>query len=150
MPINPRIAVIHLDSCAFDPKYGDEQQAANDIFEISNNSGLIVQIAHSTQREIDHPNTPAWVKKRAADGIFTMEVQLTPSEVAVRDQIWAIITGNGKPENYRADAEHVFEAQKYGSYFVTTDQGILDKSGELRKVCQIEIIKPTQLLALLR
>jgi hypothetical protein len=28
---------------------------------------------------------------------------------------------SGKSENLEADARHVFEAQKYGSYFVTRD-----------------------------
>ena len=93
MPIDPRITNIHLDSCAFDPKYGDEQRAAEDILKMSDDGDLIVQIAHSTQKEIDHPNTPAPVKRRAASKIFTLPVGLTKNELAIKDQIWATITG---------------------------------------------------------
>jgi hypothetical protein len=32
-------------------------------------------------------------------------------------RILAILTGNGSPEKYAADAAHVFEAGKYGGYF---------------------------------
>ena len=149
MPINPSIANILLDSCAFDPSDQYEQQASLEILALSDNGDLIVEIAHSTQKEINHPHTPDWVKQRAAQKIVTEEVQLSPNEMRIKNEILNIISGSGNPENYRADAEHVFEAQKYGSYFVTTDNGILRKKDALRDLCQIEILKPSQLLALL-
>jgi len=149
MPINSSIANILLDSCAFDLGDEDEQKASLEILALSDNGDLTVQIAHSTQKEINHPHTPDWVKQRAAQRIFTVEVQNTPNEMKMKNEILAIITGSGKPENYSADAEHVFEAQKYGSYFVTTDNGILRRADALHDLCQIDILKPSQLLVLI-
>ena len=45
-----------------------------------------------------------------------------------------ILTGNGKRENMEKDTEHFFEACKYGSYFITTDQRILKKSNSLYNI----------------
>ena len=61
-----------------------------------------------------------------------------------------ILTGQGKPENSAADARHVFEAQKYGSYFITTDARILKRAEELQAACDINIVLPREFLALVR
>jgi hypothetical protein len=44
--------------------------------------------------------------------IFTLLVTLTKPEIDRRARIHAILTGNGKPENYVAEVEHIFEAGK--------------------------------------
>ncbi len=72
------------------------------------------------------------------------------SEQKLKAQILKILAGNGKPENVTQDAYHVFEAAKYGSYCVTTDQRILQKSSELCSACDIDIVKPSELLAILQ
>ena len=41
----------------------------------------------------------------------------------------------------------MFEAQKYGGYFVTTDKRILSRAGELKKRCGISILVPSDFLA---
>jgi len=65
MPPNPKISNIFLDSCAFDPKYSPEDQASQEIFQRHKSDELrTLDIAHSNLKEIDHPNTPDWVKKR--------------------------------------------------------------------------------------
>ncbi|MBW1644399.1 MAG: hypothetical protein JRJ76_16345 [Deltaproteobacteria bacterium] len=78
---------------------------------------VLIQIAHSTQKEIDHPNTPDWVKRQALNLIYTIPVHLTDSELRKLREIEAILAGNGKVENILHDAKHVFEAQKYGSNY---------------------------------
>ena len=125
--IDPRITNIFLDSCAFDPKYSPEDTAALHLFELYKNAILRLQIAHSTQKELEHPNTPKWVKSEAATLIFTIETSLTSEEMKAKDNILRILAGNGKPEKMLQDAQHIFEAQKYGAYFVTTDERILKK-----------------------
>lgn len=61
MPMNPWITNSFLDSCAFDPKHHPEDLAATEIFRLHQEEGLGIRLAHSTQKEVDHPNTPAWV-----------------------------------------------------------------------------------------
>lgn len=67
----------------------------------------------------------------------------------MKQAIWDVLTGNGKPEKMKADAEHVFEASKYGSYFITTDRRILDKRDDLSKIgVSCWIILPSELLGI--
>lgn len=148
--LNPRIVNIFLDSCAFDPKYTPEDTAAQTLLMRSKNGDLLLEIAHSTQKEMEHPNTPVWVKHEAKRFIYTMETTLVESEQKLKAEILKILAGNGKPENVTQDAHHVFEAAKYGSYFVTTDQRILQKRSELCSTCDIDIVKPSELLAILQ
>ena len=150
MAIDPSITNNFLDSCAFDPKYAPEDSASLELFELYKKGKVLLQIAHSTQKEIEHPNTPAWVKTEAQNLIFTIQVQLTPNEVAILRKIESILAGNGKVENIAQDARHVFEAQKYGSYFITTDTRILDRTEALRKSCGVAIVKPSEFLASLK
>ena len=57
-PINPKIRNNFLDSCAFDPKYSPQDVASQKIFELYKNGEMVLNIAHSNQKEIEHPNTP--------------------------------------------------------------------------------------------
>lgn len=148
--MNPWITNSFLDSCAFDPKYRPEDQAATELFRLHQVDGLGIRLAHSNQKEVDHPNTPAWVKAKAAGLIYTTNVTLTQDEKSRLTKIHAILTGNGKPEKLEDDARHIFEAQKYGSYFVTTDEKLLKRADEIRTECGVEILRPSQFLGLVR
>lgn len=149
-PINPKITTIFIDSCAFDPKYSPEDQASLSLFDLSEKGELVLNIAHSTQKEVDHPNTPTWVKREANKLIYTIETSLTPDEQNRKAKILRILAGKGKPEKMIKDAEHVFEADKYSSYFVTTDERILKKREELKDVVSLNILKPSGLLEILK
>ncbi len=109
----------------------------------------MLHLAHSNQKEIEHPNTPDWVKRETASLIYSLETSLTPREVKQKATIAEILAGNGKPESIAADAAHVFEAGKYCGYFVTADERILKKKAELESVCAAVIVKPSQLLEIL-
>lgn len=146
---DPRRTNIFLDSCAFDPKYYPEDEAAQRIRQLRRQVKISILIAHSNQKEIEHPNTPAEVKAEAADMVCTDETSLTPDEVIRRAQIHATLIGDGNPEKYIADAKHVFEAGKYGgSYFVTTDGRILAKRSQLQALSGAFILKPGEWLRL--
>ena len=143
------MSILHLDSCAFDPKYYPEDEAANEIFQIYERfevNGLILQFAHSTQKEIDHPNTPTWVKKRASMMTFTLSVGLSLEEQDKIRAIELIIAGNGEVDQIKEDANHIFEAQKYASYFVTTDKRLLRKRNDIKKLCSLNIVSPSVIL----
>ena len=146
--VNPWITNNLIDSCAFDPKYAPEDAASNEIFKLHREKHLPLLVAHSTLKEIEHPNTPAWVKGEAQALIYSLPVQLTPNEMKILHRIESILTGNGKVENIAQDARHVFEAQKYGSYFITTDFRILKRSDVLRKEVTVVVLKPSQFLGL--
>ena len=150
MALNPFYANIFIDSCAFDPKYQPESSCAEEIFRRYENDDINIVIAHSNIKESEHPNTPTKVKKEALTKIFTIETNLIPEERQRKQDIWNILTGNGKPENMEQDANHVFEAHKYGGYFVTTDVRIINKRGDLHGICNAIIVKPCELLALIK
>lgn len=151
LPLDPRIKTVFVDSCAFDPKYSPEDEASQEIFRRHKRDELkVLNIAHSNQKEIDHPNTPDWVKREAINLIRTNQTGLTPNEIQEKAKILSILAGNGKPEKMVADANHVFEASKYGGgYFVTTDRRILNKRVQLKKVCSAIIVKPSEFLKIL-
>lgn len=146
--LNPRFANNFLDTCAFDPKYTPEHEAAQEIRRLSNQEQISLVLAHSNQREIDHPNTPAEVKEAAAGMIFTIPTELNSDEKARKSKAHTILTGNGKPEKFAADAAHVFEAGKHGGYFITTDERILSKRDDLRKATHANILLPSEWLNL--
>jgi hypothetical protein len=144
--LDPRLVNSFLDSCAFDPKYAPEDEAARQIRKLGNRDVVSLLLAHSNQQEIDHPHTPEDVKIEAQKMIYTIEIALTPDERKRKAEIHTILTGNGKPEKYKADATHVFEVGKYGGYFITTDERILGKWQELSRVCDAVIFKPSEWL----
>jgi hypothetical protein len=146
-PPNPKISNIFLDSCSFDPKYSPEDQASHEIFQLHNTDELRgLDIAHSTMKEIEHPNTPDWVKKLAEDLVYSIQTRLTDKELQQKAQILRVLAGNGKVEKIIEDANHVFEASKYVGYFITADKRILKKRDELRKICSAIIVKPSEFL----
>jgi hypothetical protein len=61
-------------------------------------------------------------------------------------RIEAILAGNGKVENIAQDARHIFEAQKYGSYFITTDARLLKRAAQIRLELSVTILKPSDFL----
>lgn len=150
MPANPLRTNNFMDSCAFDPKYQTEDSASVEILRLYQQGKILIQIAHSTQKEIQHPNTPAWVKVEAQSLIHTNKLQLTRNELAMLRKIETILAGNGKVEGVAQDARHIFEAQKYGSYFLTTDSRILNRAHALHSACGVTILKPSEFLSLVK
>ena len=150
MAITPWLTNNFVDSCAFDPKYAPEDKAATEILRLHKEKDLGIIIAHSSQKEVEHPNTPSWVKKEAIGLIYTLPVSLTPEEKSLLKNIEITLAGPGKLENIIQDARHIFEAQKYGSYFVTTDDRLLKKAYELQKLCRVKILLPSEFLAIIQ
>lgn len=143
---DPRRRNNFLDSCAFDPKYAPEDAAAQQIRALGSDGQVNLTVTHSNQKEIDHPNTPEDVKREANSMIYTINTPLNPNEVRRKAEAHEILTGNGRPEKYAADAEHVFIAGKFGGFFITTDLRILDKRKELGRLCSAIICLPSEWL----
>lgn len=111
---------------------------------------LQLVISHSTQKELEHKNTPSFVKREARARIFTLDVPLTQEERAMLSRIELILAGNGTIENVKQDARHLFEAQKYGSYFITTDKRALVRRNALARECTLRVATPCEFLALVQ
>ena len=79
MPANPLTSNNFIDSCVFDPKYEPEDEASNEIFRFYKARKLLIQIALQLRRN-GTPNTPVWVKTKAAHLLYTIPVQLTVGE----------------------------------------------------------------------
>ncbi len=117
-----------------------------ELFRLSEAEKIGLIVAHSIQKEIDHPNTPAWVKRVAESKISTVEVNLSDNERKIKKAILGILAGAGNPETMRQDADHIYEASKYGSYFVTADERILKREEELFELCMVTVLKPSAVL----
>jgi hypothetical protein len=135
----PQYTHSFIDSCAFNPG-GVEEVASRRILEKWPN----IIVAHSVQKELDHPNTPDDVKRMAQAFVYTIETELTPELLKKKDEIRILIQGNAKPGRHKGDADHLFELYKFGGgYFVTTDVRLLSRSDELFKKYFITTIKPS-------
>lgn len=137
-----------IDSCAFDPKHEPEKKAAIRVLRAHKQGTFILEIAYSTKWEIDHPGTPASVKKEASEMIYTIQVSLEAEERKKLRMIEDTLQGSGKRENIIADARHIFEAQKYGGGFITTDGRIIRKKPALEQLpgMRISIYRPSEFM----
>ncbi|MBU2203595.1 MAG: hypothetical protein KKE72_02745 [Gammaproteobacteria bacterium] len=143
---NPLYGNVYFDSCAFDGGNVQEQEASIKARELYEECGHEVEILHSVAKEIDYPSTPKWVKDIAQSLIYTIEVELTVLDQAQLADIEQIIVGNGSLEKMKSDCRHVFEAQKNGRYFVTTDNRLLKKADHICSKYNLFIVKPSQFL----
>lgn len=150
IPLDPRRTTNFLDSCAFNPKLPDEYAASREIERLYDDEKIVLLITHSVEKEIEHPNTPADVKKKAFEMVRTLATHPTQDEIKRQETIRIVFTGSGNPETYRADAQHLFLAGKYGGHFITADGRILKKRNVLMKVCSVDIFTPSEWLELYR
>ena len=142
---NPFYVGVYFDSCAFDGGSEYEQLASVEARDLLEANGGQIIVLHSVAKEIEFPNTPQRVKDLAATYVHTLEVSLTPGERIILSEIESIVTGNGNLENRYADCRHIFEAQKHGRYFVTTDKQILKRDREIfERVRTLWIIPPSK------
>ena len=142
---NPKYGNTVLDSCVLGTP-GVEHDAAAKILELAGDREISVITTHGVIDEISHPSTPQHVKDMAASLIFTISGERNPEELRKYQKIHAELTGNGKPEKYAADADHIFEAGKYGGYFVTNDERILKKRESLMLLSGAPIVRPSEWL----
>jgi len=136
----PQYTHTFMDSCAFSPEE-EEEPASRRILEKCPN----IIVAHSVQKELDHPNTPEDIRQLSKAFIYTIEGDLTQEEIERRNEIRMLIQGNAAPGRHKNDADHLFELSKYGGgYFVTTDRRLLKHSETLFARYFITTIKPSE------
>jgi hypothetical protein len=126
---------------------GDEETAVDKILELHRSvPDLRLLLPHSVRTEIEHPNTPVEVKRRASRLLYTEPVNLTEPERARHNAIRNLIQGNARPGLHDMDAIHLVESAKYGGYFITSDGRLLKKAGEIRSILGLEIVTPREFL----
>ena len=123
-PLDPRRGNIHIDANALDPENNDRTNV--DRFLSLKEQGAISVVApRGVRQEVLNPKTPAPVSQDVCSHIFTIQTADNSQEKARRKKIREILQGDAKLGKHDADADHVFEAQKYGGrYFITHDKRI--------------------------
>ncbi len=102
---HPKYTHSFIDSCAFDPG-GEEEKCSRRLLARCESGEPVLEIAHSVQREIDHPNTPNDVKALARTLIYTLETGLTAELQNCRDEIRALVRGNAGEGKHEDDEHH--------------------------------------------
>ena len=133
---DPRRANVMIDANAFD-RHGDPIADArvDRVEALIEADDVTFIVPDSVRAEVGHPNTPPAVQRLVQTRLFSLNVPLTSPERKRLADIEAVLQGNATPGKHAADARHVYEAVKYGAaWFITEDDGILRKRGELQKV----------------
>lgn len=133
-PLDPRRVNVTIDANALD-KDGTARDASVDrVLELREAGKIRFVIPAGVRHEIEHPRTPQSVKDAVLAEIFTIPTGLNPQEQEFRRKLAAALQGNATPGKHAADAYHLAEAAKYGGYFITHDERILKKSGDLQNL----------------
>ena len=145
--LDPRLDNNFIDANVLDRTGGPEDVAVDEILRLYEGNALTLLLPYSVKAEIEHPNTPPEVKRKAARLIFSMQVDLTGPELATHNKIRALIQGNAKPGQHDRDAFHLVESAKYGRHFITNDGRLLQKAKEIWGMLQLTVLKPSEFLA---
>jgi predicted DNA-binding protein (UPF0278 family) len=143
---NPYDDYVFFDSCAFDGGDVNDQLASKEAREVLEKNKKKVMLMHSVVSEIRNLNTPDWIQEIEPKSRQTVKLNLIDTEKETLKEIEAIIVGNGNLEKRKADCFHIFEAQKYGGCFVTSDIGIYKHSEVIKQKFGLNIVKPTDFL----
>ena len=147
--IDPQIHNNFIDANVPDRLDDGHDEAVDEMLTLAEQGSITLMLTHSVKTEIGNPNTPSDVKQRTLGLIFTEPVSLTNNELELHKQVREMVQGNAKPGRHDRDAFHVVEAAKYGGgYFVTRDQRLLGKRGELSGLLDIEIVSPSDFIRL--
>ncbi len=146
--IDPRYFNSLIDANVLDRLGGPDDAIVEEILSLYDDEKVTLLLPHSVKTEIEHPNTPADVKRRALPFIYTEPVSLTPAEVQRHQQVRDLVRGNARPGKHDRDAYHMVEAAKYGGYFVTRDRRLIKKRSEVAQVLGqgFAIVTPTEFL----
>lgn len=135
-PLDPKICNIGLDANALDRAGTDRRGRLTARFRaLASNGTLTFVLSAGVRTEAQHPRTPADVRDAMLPQIFNLRPALNSAQRADRARVLAILQGNARAGKHAADASHISEAAETGcGYFITHDQRILDKRGELYAV----------------
>ena len=137
-PLNPyRVGGINvaIDANALDKKSDTTRNAMVDrMLELKQNGLIRLIVPDGVRSEVENPNTPQNVKDLFQPQFFTCPTELNATELDFRQRLTKALRGNATSDRHNADANHLAEASKYCSYFITHDCRILKKSGDLQNL----------------
>ena len=132
-PLDPRMANIGCDANALDRDGDGRNQLVQRFCDLVAKGVLRPVVAGGVRIEVQHPKTPGDVKAAFLPRIFNLRPGLNFSQQRSRKRIRDILRGNALEGKHDADTSHLCEAVETGcSYFITHDNRILHKRGELR------------------
>lgn len=142
---------VFIDSCVFNENISEEEQkACLKILEWSKESIVGLHLPASVKKELEHKNTPSWVKEFVMECVIICKTDLTKEEQRRLKNIEDIVIGNGKRENYKSDAMHAFMSDKYGKYFITLDNRLIKKRETIETSSTgIKICRPSEFVEIL-
>ena len=132
--LDPRICPVAIDANALDRDGSARDDLVDRLLGLSSAGTINLIVPKRVREEIQNPRTPAHVQDAALPKLFTIPVGLNSDEQRRKRIIEQELQGNARPGKHMADADHLFEAAKYGGYFITHDQRILIRAGRLREV----------------
>ena len=148
--IDPRYFNNLIDANVLNRTNGPEDTVVDEILGLAEAGKITLLLPYSVKSEIEHPNTPADVKDRAAGLVFTEPVSLTSGEIEFHQKVRSILQGAAKPGKHDRDAFHVVESAKYGGYLITRDRRILNEASEITNILEVAIVTPADFVSLYR
>lgn len=133
-PLDPRRSNIAIDANTLNRDGSTHDALVDRLLELYAAERVRLILPKGVRGEILDPRTPAPIRAAAAPMIFSYSVGLNSDEERKRRAIEQELQGNAAPGKHAADADHLFEAAKYCQYFITNDQRILVRAGNLRDV----------------
>jgi predicted nucleic acid-binding protein len=131
-PLDPRRVNVSIDANALDKNGTTRDMLVDRMLELRQADKVRVLIPAGVRDEVQHPQTPQQVKETILPEIYTIPTELNSQERDFRRRVAAALQGNAAPGKHAPDAYHLAEAAKYGGYFITHDERVLKKSGDLR------------------
>lgn len=142
--VNPFSVNISIDANILDEVADGEDESVSEIVCLHERGELVVMLPHSVLNELNNPHTPAHVRRAAEIFLFSERVELNGNERASLTRLLESARGAASPENIDADLLHVWEAAKYGGYFITRDKRLLARAKKLPSDLQLEVVTPSQ------
>lgn len=123
--IDPRYGNVLLDANALEPVDSRRTPAIEEFRHHVERLDLSLVVPSGVRAEISHPRTPTWVRD-AMPEVFVIPTATTDDERRLRDDLRQVIRGQAAEGRHDRDADHIFDAQKYGGrYFITHDTRLL-------------------------
>ena len=130
-PLDPRKCPVAIDANALNRDGSAHDGLVYRLLALSSAGTIRLLVPKRVREEILDPRTPAHIQEAALPQIFSYSVGLNSDEQRRHRIITQELQGNAKPGKHEADADHLFEAAKYGGFFITHDARILTRAGRL-------------------
>ena len=144
--LDPRYGNNFIDANVLNRRGDAEDVAVDEILRLRDEGAFTLLLPYSVKAEIEHPNTPDEVKRRAAPFIYSMPVELTQPELTTHEKIRVLVQGNARAGQHARDAFHLVESAKYGRHFITNDGRLLKKANDIWKLLLLRVLKPSEFL----